>query len=284
MVHLNLKPKFLQRELYRKGRELWLAIFLGQRGRWLDYRRVWLQANPVEYCLRVWERCHWLPPVARTHAIRKLERLLHSGRMLPTHRCPISVCGTSQKYLSTARRALMSLQKPLGEKLSPLTARFLLGKTRLTLRQPPTLGSVLSSHKRLSRDLDTNLLATLTAKEDKIYTARADVSLCTFNWNIPLPPSPNELASDFAGQLSMYWAALGLQDLALQTAEHPAWHGIPWSPLSFWQTRRSSLQVTKKLPSSHWTATANAERGCHVAATHIALPAALWQTRITIRC
>eukprot|EP00974_Lingulodinium_polyedra_P087447 8476230-Lingulodinium_polyedra.AAC.1 len=70
--------------MYRTGREAWLAIFAGERGHYLDYRRLWAHGDPVAYTLRVWEYCHWLPPVPRTHALRKLERFMATGRLVPT--------------------------------------------------------------------------------------------------------------------------------------------------------------------------------------------------------
>ena len=108
----------------------------------------------MDYVLAVWDKCAQLPPVPRAHARRKLERLVLTGRMLPTARVPLKVEGTREVHLLAARQALNGLRGWLSAKLSPLSAKFLLAKTRLSLTSPRTLADRISGHKRAAEELD----------------------------------------------------------------------------------------------------------------------------------
>ena len=86
--HEGIPPTAVRRKMYRTGYEVWLALYLGERGRWIDYKKACDRSNPVEFVLKVWDACKHLPVVSKTHARLKLERLMRTGRMVPTARVP----------------------------------------------------------------------------------------------------------------------------------------------------------------------------------------------------
>ena len=115
---------------------------------------------------------------------------MRTGRHLPTRQLLVKVPGTRKEHLRPGRQVLASLKGWIGARLSPLAADYLVGKVRLVLSRPTTLGDTLAGHKTLSRSHTAAADDQLPPDAVEHYLARGDVTKLKQNLDIPLPPSP----------------------------------------------------------------------------------------------
>lgn len=194
----NLDEEEVIKKIYRCDRVYWLALYLAEPNKRMDYKKVW-KAGALRLMLGVWNCSRVLDRSKAMCVQKRVERFLNQSELLRTHNFTIRVPTLSHCAVAQVKRWLALVIRQVHHRFQWL-AVFCQHKIKVGKCRSKSLAQHMNSHISTARDFDFEQIKNSTEKQRNYWQNRNDVLCSKICWDIPLENTSKKLAIDLNSQ------------------------------------------------------------------------------------